>query len=478
MNEYNHDALTNKKKKYHNTSNGTNRNILRRLKDNDLSFDKLWICDHIVSGIDSRIYVPVDGEKMGWLGYFIGNSTRLKEFHFLTRDIHNPEALCRGMNNNKSIMKIGFAINSLEGNIFGMLDKFFKHNHALTEIEVSGCNFRVEDVRQHVRQLSLALGSCTKSLKCFSFTKIQIGDGSLTDVFVALSMHPQLKELRLQRMSIARNECTALATLLRNTTKQLQTLNLSMNNIDDEGIAALVHALSSCNQLQELNLARNPTITTTGWKTLSTLFEISDTNLQKLLIPDNNIGNKEALIFVNALGSNRTLKTLSLYGANDIAVEGTKAFSKLLCDTANVNKTYLSNHTLGTLIISEEIPSDIQLNLDLNTSSEDKGQIARRKILRHHSHFNVQPFFEWEFKVLPLIIKWFEKADACTPTFGEQIKDMKLSCMYEFIREFPMLYIEPVTRKEIEEFSAMEMKLTQQLEKIRHNKTRAMRRLL
>ena len=63
---------------------------------------------------------------------------------------------------------------------------------------------------------------------------------------------------------------------------------------------------------------------------------------------------------------------------------------------------------------------------------------------------------------------------------------MKLSCMYEFVREFPMLYVEPITRKEIEEcISAMElqlqedqMQLTQQLEKIQRNKARAMRRLL
>ena len=55
----------------------------------------------------------------------------------------------------------------------------------------------------------------------------------------------------------------------------------------------------------------------------------------------------------------------------------------------------------------------------------------------------------------------------------------------EFVREFPMLYVEPITRKEIEECSAMElqlqedqMQLTQQLEKIQRNKARAMRRLL
>ena len=110
------------------------------------------------------------------------------------------------------------------------------------------------------------------------------------------------------------------------------------------------------------------------------------------------------------------------------------------------------------------------------------------KVLQHHSHFNVQPFFEWEFKILPLVIAWLEKANARTffhCSLRRKIKGMKLSCMYEFVREFPILYVEPITRKEIEEFSAMEeqlhedqMQLTQQLEQIQRNKSRAMRRLL
>ena len=32
------------------------------------------------------------------------------------------------------------------------------------------------------------------------------------------------------------------------------------------------------------------------------------------------------------------------------------------------------------------------------------------KILLSHNDFDMQPFFKWEFKVLPLVIKWFERA--------------------------------------------------------------------
>ena len=85
---------------------------------------------------------------------------------------------------------------------------------------------------------------------------------------------------------------------------------------------------------------------------------------------------------------------------------------------------------------------------------------------------------------MPLMITWLEKAIACTYVFEEKIKRTKLSITYDFVREFPMLYIEPVTRKEIEECGALEKKLhggkcqQAKLEEVLQRKERATRRLL
>ena len=181
--------------------------------------------------------------------------------------------------------------------------------------------------------------------------------------------------------------------------------------------------------------------------------------------------------------SNSELKVLTLHD-NDITAEGWAHFSKLLCNTSSINKTYLSNHTLEDLGRDHwGIPDDVRSYLVLNIDSEDKGHVAVTKILQHHSHFNVQPFFEWEFKVLPLMISWLEKANACTFNFEEKINRMMISVTYDFVREFPMLYIEPVTRKEIEECTALEKHLQgdkdqqAKLEEVQQRKERSMRRL-
>ena len=164
MEEYNYDALSSTIKFEDITSSKSNQDILRRLKQNDI--DTLFICNENTTTEDDRDYIPFNDENdMGWLGYFIGNSTSLKEFYFVTQDIHDLETLCGGMHNNRSIMNICFnnCINRLNGNIFGMLDQFFKNNHKLTKFVVEDCELGSEGVRH----LSLALGSCNKSLKHF-----------------------------------------------------------------------------------------------------------------------------------------------------------------------------------------------------------------------------------------------------------------------------------------------------------------------
>jgi len=115
----------------------------------------------------------------------------------------------------------------------------------------------------------------------------------------------------------------------------------------------------------------------------------------------------------------------------------------------------------------------------LNRNITDKQKTAMWKILEHHSHFDMQPFFEWEFKVLPIMIEWFAKATTrLVASFEEKINRMKLSVIHDFIKEFPMLYIESVTRKEIADYTALEEELQGgELEEIRQRKGRALRRL-
>ena len=83
--------------------------------------------------------------------------------------------------------------------------------------------------------------------------------------------------------------------------------------------------------------------------------------------------------------------------------------------------------------------------LALNSSSEDKKQIATKKILKHHQHLDMRPFFELDLKMLPLVIDWFEQARSITENDDEVpgIGKQKLGAIYQFIRAMPEVF-EPV----------------------------------
>jgi len=446
------------------TSNVSNQICLHSLRNNYETFDKINICCKVENmGANGYDYLVEKGEDIGWLGYYIGQNTKLSKVTFLKID---TESICKEMSCNMSIKNIHFSQCALNGRV---LAPFFKNNHNLIEIHIEVCIFGAGGLRQ----LSLAIRDCNTSVKDISIRNcIEMENGRVLDIIAALSVHPQLEALRLVDVGIGINECTALATLIQCTTTQLKILNLGRNNIDDEGLDCLVDALANGNNIQELCLPYNRSITIRGWKRVASLLEMHDSKLQKLFLIGNNMKDEEALVFATSLTNNSTLKALDLDCHGSITDEGWAPFRKLLCDGSSVNKTYLSNHTLEQLNFRS-------VWLDLNRNNQAKQRVAMRKILYHHSHFNMKPLFEWEVKVLPIMIKWFEKAASLYTNESEgKIQKMRLDCIYDFIKEFPMLYIEPITRKEIAECTALEEKLQgDELEKIRQRKARALRRL-
>eukprot|EP00579_Thalassiosira_antarctica_P031078 CAMPEP_0202033884 /NCGR_PEP_ID=MMETSP0905-20130828/66276_1 /ASSEMBLY_ACC=CAM_ASM_000554 /TAXON_ID=420261 /ORGANISM="Thalassiosira antarctica, Strain CCMP982" /LENGTH=476 /DNA_ID=CAMNT_0048597797 /DNA_START=166 /DNA_END=1596 /DNA_ORIENTATION=- len=456
MDSYNwHDAQA---EMWYITSCEKNREILRRLKDNDPDFTEVSVNAQDQPAAGEYVFIPTCLRELGWLGYFIGNNTICSGI----------EKFCRGLSRNRSIQTITFRYLS-DGETFQMMSQFFKRNHNLMEIEVRESALGAEGSRL----LSLAIGGCSKSLTRFALSLYEdrrIGDVELVDIIVSLSMHPQLEKLGFSAI-FGRNESMALATLLRWTTIELQSLDLNNNEIDDEGLEALVGALANGNKLRKLILCNN-FIRARGWRAISTLLASPNCNLEQVFFTDNRINDEGAVIFASVLANNCKLKRLALSYNAAITAEGWAAFSKLLCNTSSVNKTFLSNHTLQDMGGRDAtVPPDVSSYLDLNTGT-DKKQVAIIKILQNHHHFNMQPLFEWDFKALPLVIGWFERAAACPTDFNANIGNRKLSSIYQFIRGIPPLYIESRLNQELSEVCATEMKLelTLKLQDIKQRK--------
>ena len=141
---------------------------------------------------------------MAWLGYYLGQSTNVKQLYFSFGDVPTScsagiEVFRRGLGHNKSIREITFyGLDESDGQVFIILDQFLKNNHRLEEFDVEGCELTAESIRQ----ISLAIGGCNKSMNHFSLRRSRIRDGNVVDIITALSMHPQLAWLNFERMNI------------------------------------------------------------------------------------------------------------------------------------------------------------------------------------------------------------------------------------------------------------------------------------
>ena len=77
------------------------------------------------------------------------------------------------------------------------------------------------------------------------------------------------------------------------------------------------------------------------------------------------------------------------------------------------------------------------------------------------------PFFEWEFKVLPLVLNWLERASEyqMPEGFEPNIEGRKLSTIYQFVRGMPVLYVETRLRKELEDIKSEESQIEEEQRK-------------
>ena len=436
------------------TNDETNRNILRRLKQNDPNLDMLVVTPtrryYYEDDASCPQYCPEGALDSGWIGYFIGKNTNLKGMALCANpfDGFDNEPFFRGLCANRSIQHIVF--DRMEspwgGKIYQSMRPFCQNNHSLSKLWVHESYFDAGCAQQ----LSLVLRDCT-SLKSVSFERYRMAEREEEEQFLviieALNMHPQLESLQLGYMNFGKYQRTMLTNLLHHTVTNLLEFKLLYSPV--EGAESLVDTLTNSNRrLRVLHLSINNYSPANGWQGLASVLEEPNSNLEELNFQHDNLGDEEALIFANALACSCKLKSLELYQIgpveNGVTSAGWSGFSKVLCDASSVNNTFLSNHTLENLGLNneyEDVPLDVASSLALNKSSDDKKEVAIKKILKHHQHFDMQPFFEWELKVLPIAITWFEIARSKCTNEKAGIDRRQLDAIYQYIHTMPEVFV-------------------------------------
>ena len=116
----------------------------------------------------------------------------------------------------------------------------------------------------------------------------------------------------------------------------------------DELVAYLSNSLARNSTLRHLDLRYARTVTASGWRAFSAIFQSPVSALETAnLALNSSIDNGVLGSFANSLMRNSKLKELFLvYNQEDITTRNWDALSNVLCKKLSIEETFNSNHTL------------------------------------------------------------------------------------------------------------------------------------
>ena len=367
-----------------------------RVQQNDASLKVLKIGYN--SGFNSRT-----SSDFSTLGAYIGENTHLTTLYVNENEIELNEpctGLFEGLKQNSSINELVINdVGILSPYIIGqdwcilteILQTYQENNSHLTRFRICGTC-----LRRGFNVVVATLRSCTNLTK-IELHNCMITDEQLLSVIEAVGeYHLEVLKLGGNRIGNSNDGCVALATLLEDPNSYLRRLALAVNNIDLDGATAIVSSLSNNTKLTHLSLDNNPC-----WEAGSSLKNV---------------------------------------------------LSRLLANTSSISSTYSSNHTLEKLKMDSR-DDHIDNLMRINRSSNDKGHVAMRKILKYHPNIDLEPLFEWNMegdgehnlKALPYVIAWFDRAGEAVAGDDEResykISERKLTAVYQFAKAMPLLFV-------------------------------------
>eukprot|EP00985_Skeletonema_marinoi_P029609 scaffold28378_cov223-Skeletonema_marinoi.AAC.13 len=414
------------------TSCNGNAEILQQLRDQDTSLNDIRITDD-----DWGNFIVEEGDDLGWLGYFIGKSKYVNELFIYTWEGgQNTEAFIDGIIRNQSIKSLTICTD-LRGTSFQHLCPFFRNNNRLAQLEL---NFEVGLECAQSIAFVLDEGRC-QSLTYLNLDGCNLGAEGFIGIATALRTYPHLSLLSLENDNIGLMGCIALGDSMRGWGESnLKTLDLDGNAIGDQGLQALATAMT--NTSLEVLLLSNNLITGAGLRSMSEYFQSDSCCLETLNLYRNVFGDEGAVALAEGLMGNKSLCSLRFDpDESGITNAGWAAFSKLLCDPTSINSTYHSNHNIETIGDDEDdsTPLKIRQYLKLNANPHP----AMNKILKSHPDLDMEPFFQWKLKLLPVVVNWFRSARSrLANDLGESIQrgslpSRELSALYKFVRGMP-----------------------------------------
>jgi hypothetical protein len=184
------------------------------------------------------------------------------------------------------------------------------------------------------------------SLQEINLTSNNIGQEGLRCLSAALvaNKHSSLKRIFLSYLNYRHSNPTSLGWIeLSIAVRHLENLGLRGSCIDDEAAVAFVSATVNSPSMKFLGMAENRNIQASGWISCFQLMIHSKFTYEKLSISENNIDDNGAALLFESLKGNTSLKVLDMMRNESITSAGWIACFQLLLDSGSTLEKLILN---------------------------------------------------------------------------------------------------------------------------------------
>ena len=205
-------------------------------------------------------------------------------------------------------------------------------------LDLMGRGFRAHDAQM----IASWLERCPRPI-ALDITKNDIGEEGAIALATALKANSTLTSLNVADNNIGATGTKALAAVLKDNST-LTSLNVSLNSLGDIGATAFADAIRTNATLTSLVLANNK-IGVAGAEALADALKTNST-LTSLSVSHNKIGASGATVFAAALKFNSTLTSLNV-AHNEIDTAGATAFADVLMSNSTLTSLFFRDNSIG-----------------------------------------------------------------------------------------------------------------------------------
>ena len=233
--------------------------------------------------------------KMSWSNHFIDtDSSTISLTQTRIKDI-DIEIVANVWCKNKIVTKLDLSRNRISDNGIEIISKCIESNRSVTKVDLS--RNKLSDVS--IRKISVAL-KLNQVVQIFDISHNKLSDDGVVAIIDCLKDNATLQQLNMSHNEISNGINFGKALKMNNI---LQVLDISKNNISDEGVIAIGKALR--------NYCRNYSMVTTN-EVGNNEGNTQNYMLQKLDISYNSISSEGIIALSTYLKDNNTLQELTV----------------------------------------------------------------------------------------------------------------------------------------------------------------------